>query len=677
MMARSSNNWQTKSIIKMQKISPINKFKQYAPYFFLLIILISSLRMFPEFWDKNFYSISGKITENPIISGDYPVWTVYAQKNSSVKILDFWPFEVPVLTFFAGRGPGAAYSTPLILPFLLAKVFNASLSVKLCYLLTLVLIFHSVFLICLKFSSKSIAAFTGFICVQLVATNPEIKMGMWYNFMSISFSAYFVFWWDRYLTEPSKSYFLFSLFFWMLSIYTHPLGNIACGLYWLATLSIYRTKLSVHIAILGFVCLLGSPQLMQTLRNTGVSGENIEVTVATALTIDSWSVLLKKIIYPLKMWVDNTLVWMNFYEPSLSWTYRLRYIFLPFLLLGVLHNIKRYKDKSRLIVLIFSLYLYIFATGIIQSIFSKFSFMVALLTFQSRLTLIFHIPFAIIFSSSIQEWFSNKQYSQFSITSLISQTGRVLIVIIIILSLAEIIFTRHGTIVTENDITNDERGKWGGMVDFLNDSNNGLDTDQYRVFVTNHYFMGDKMRNGFGYAHAHIAALGALHSNVQLIGAAWGGPYVSGELLGLNLDELSEDAIEEKARRLNIRYFLIKNEQVKSVLNRMDDMIFHRDLGVYRLFELKSHENGWAYGKTTHEVLPHTEWEQRSAVFNIPYTFNDSTIIISRSYSRNFKVYLNDLPLKVTPWEQLIEIHLPSGNHGGKQLSLKFRPLDY
>jgi len=626
--------------------------------------------MFSEFWDKDCYSISGKITGNPIISGDYPVWTVYAQKNSAIKILDFWPFEVPSLTFFAGRGPGASFSALLILPFLLAKLFNASLAVKLCYLLTLVLIFHSVFLICLKFSNTGIAAFTAFVCVQLVANNPEIKMGMWYDFMAISFSGYFIFWWDRYLTKPSRSYFLLSILFWVLSIYTHPLGNIACGLYWLATLTVYRTKLYGHIAILGFVCLLGSPQLMQMLQNTGFG--NIDQP-CTALTIDNWSILFKKIIYPIKMWVDNTLIWMNFYESSLSWTYRLRYIFLPFLLLGVLHNIKKYKDKSRLIVFFYSLYLYFFATGIIQSIFNNFSFMVTLLNYQSRLTLTFHLPFAIFFSSSIQEWFSDKQYNQFSITSLISQTGRVLIAIIIILSFAEIIFTRHGTIVTENDLTNDERGKWSGMVDFLNDSNKGLNTDQYRVFVTNHYFLGDRIRNHFGYAHVHIAALGGLRSDIQLIGATCY-EWAYRDILGLDLDELSADKIKERSRMFNVRYFLIKNEQIISALNKMDDMVFHRNIGVYRLFELKSHKNGWAYGKTTHEVLPHTEWDQRSAVFNIPYTFNDSKIIISRSYSRNFKVYLNELPLKVTPWEQVIEVHLPSGNHGGKQLSLKFRP---
>lgn len=667
----------------MKNISTRQVIEKYAPYFFIMIILISSMRMFPELWDKNFHSVYG----NPFLSGDYPVWTVYAQKNSSIKILDFWPFEVPVLTFFAGKGLGSTYSTPLILPFLLTKLVNASLSVKICYLLTLVLTFHSFFLMCSKYSKRSIAAFTAFICVQLVANNDQIKAGMWYNFMSINFSAYFIYCWDNYLAKEvsKKLNFLLSILCWTLSIYTHPIGNITCGLYWFASLTLYRNKISDHIFILGIVCLLGFPQLIQQIRNPHSDGTTlVNSNRLTSSPITSCTISFKKILFPLKIWCNKNLNWMRFYEPTLSWTNRLKYIFLPFLLFGVLSHIKYYKEKSKFIILLFGLYLYLFATGILQSIFNNFSFMESLLIFKKRLTLTFYTPFAIFFSSGLQILFSAKQQNKLFYKSLTVKVSRLIITTIFILSFAEIILTKHGTIMTESDLSNEENHKSMRMVEFLNDPNNGIKTDQYRICIENNYYIGDKLRSIFAYPHAHIAALGGLHSNAQLIGAAWrdhspfSQNYISSvhlglKLLGLKLKELSADKIIEKSRRLNIRYFLIKDKQIISSFKKMDVMNFNCDLGAYNLFELKSHKNGWAYGKTNYEVMPHTEWDKHSAMFNIPFTFNDSTIIISRAYSRNFKAYLNGLPLKISSWEQLIEVHLPSGNHGGKQLSLKLK----
>ncbi len=66
-----------------------SKFEQIIPYIFLLILLCSCLRMFPEIWIQKNNSPLG----NPLLLGDYPVWSVYAQKISAIKLSDFGHLE--------------------------------------------------------------------------------------------------------------------------------------------------------------------------------------------------------------------------------------------------------------------------------------------------------------------------------------------------------------------------------------------------------------------------------------------------------------------------------------------------------------------------------------------------------------------------------------------------------
>ena len=183
-----------------------SKFEQIIPYIFLLILLCSCLRMFPEIWSQKNNSPYG----NPLLLGDYPVWAVYVQKISAIKLSDFWPFGISVRTFFAGMEWGHTYSTPLIVPYLMAQVVSASMAIKLCVVMTVVVLYLSIYRLCSRFSRRNIASISAFVVVLGVMNSNVFKDGMWYNFLSIGFSAYFIYWLDSYLYHSTKLNFLVS-----------------------------------------------------------------------------------------------------------------------------------------------------------------------------------------------------------------------------------------------------------------------------------------------------------------------------------------------------------------------------------------------------------------------------------------------------------------------------------
>jgi hypothetical protein len=223
--------------------------------------------MFPEIWSQKSNSPLG----NPLLLGDYPVWTVYAQKISAIKLSDFWPFGISVRTFFAGQEIGQVYTSALIIPYLMAQVMSASMAIKLCVVMTVVVFYLSIYRLCSRFSMRSIASISAFVAVLGVMNSEDFKSGMWYNFLSISFSVYFIYWLDSYLYHSTKLNFLRAIFFWILALYTHPIGNIACGIYWLTSLIVDRRKIALHCVILVIVILLGGPQIWAAIHG-GTSG---------------------------------------------------------------------------------------------------------------------------------------------------------------------------------------------------------------------------------------------------------------------------------------------------------------------------------------------------------------------------------------------------------------------
>ena len=293
----------------------------------------------------------------------------------------------------------------------------------------------------------------------------------------------------------------------------------------------------------------------------------------------------------------------------------------------------------------------------------------------------FIIPFAIIFSLGIKfctdpKLTEGKLASVFKLV-VVKSAVYILVGSITFFSIGELVFTDHGTIMTELDLGKD-RSKWLSMVDFLNDPNSDLDHDNYRIAVQNHAYLGRQYSERFGYAYSHLAALGGMNSGAQLIGAAWDGysgfahDYVSSKTNILGWDKLTPSKIREKSRRLNIHYFMVTNEEVISVLETMKDIHFHGFFGNYKFYELTSHVPGWAYGKSAHTIIPNIRWQPNLIMeFEIPPDLQDTGIIVSRFYSSNIEAYLNGSPIKINSWQSLCEIILPPGDHSGERLVLK------
>ena len=185
---------------------------------------------------------------------------------------------------FCRNGNRSVYTTALIVPFLMAKVMSASMAIKLCVVMTVVVLYLSIYRLCSRFSIRSIASISAFVVVLGVMNSNVFKDGMWYNFLSISFSAYFIYWLDSYLYHSTKLNLLRAIFFWVLAIYTHPIGNVVCGIYWLISLIVDRRKIAIHCVILVIVVLLGGPQIWALLQS-GAAGDSTRMWPPIGLSL--------------------------------------------------------------------------------------------------------------------------------------------------------------------------------------------------------------------------------------------------------------------------------------------------------------------------------------------------------------------------------------------------------
>jgi len=167
------------------------------------------------------------LMKGPLICVDWPLW-ISALKQADQGLVSqqrwFWPLFFPKI--YAGIELGVPYSTPLILPWLLSRLFCYEVSIKLSFILSLFALTIGWFRFISRYYSFQ-ASFVSTIAYLLICSHVLIS-GLWYNVLSLGLAFLFIVEFDLWLNKGIKWRWFTSVILFTLVIYTHPLGWVVC-----------------------------------------------------------------------------------------------------------------------------------------------------------------------------------------------------------------------------------------------------------------------------------------------------------------------------------------------------------------------------------------------------------------------------------------------------------------
>lgn len=603
------------------------------------------------------------LNEGSLITTDQPMWTTFTYLMKREIIPDQkWFWNVITDRENAGLVMGHSYSLNIISLWLLTHVFSPVLSVKIFLFLCALSITVSIYFVSSKLSNPIIGVIPALLSIPVFFLNAN--EGMCYSYLSFSFALLFWFSSLKFFESLFSKYWILSVLLTTLSIYTHPIGFIACLSIWVSLLLFVvgnkevkpLNKVAVVYFIIPFISLLlSAPQIFAMFNLSSDQGYHFISTYPG----NSLSPTLEKTLN------------LDTYFPNYIW-FKGKFFLFFFWAAGLVSVFKKDNQlKLPLISLYVVLFLLVSKSLMLSPIKPHFFYRLTLYYWRFipylRIVCIMFVGMGLHFIYAKIMNFSSKRKM---ISLVIKFVG--IMIIVAALGLCGRTLTKNRRINAHSLITFDQiyskkeiSSLWGWL--FRN-----VDSELYRVYFEDTFSTYPSKNSK--YRLNHILALTSSATDIKQIGG-WGGfasDFASkynrgwgGYLFQTNeFNKLSENTIGENLKLLNCKFVVAHSKDLVHFLKSLTIFKQAAVIGSFTIFEYQNMIPAWGFNVKSKEKI-NLERVSSSSYNIITNGHTGDLIHLSLAYHLNWKAYYKNTEIPINYHDSFMRISLPAT---GKQV---------